>query len=116
MWRRRRNGARDLARDAPRIGKVRRAVAATGPSVAEAHRAGHVFSDADGEHERGSAGEAAMEIRHAAARRARMILVQDVPAKRRAAGPDDLRDRALEVLPAYAIDAPKRAEQTLSAG
>jgi hypothetical protein len=57
-----------------------------------------------------------MEIRHAAAWRAGMILVQDIPAKRGASRPDDLRDGAAKVLPAYAIHAPKRAEQPLSAG
>jgi hypothetical protein len=57
-----------------------------------------------------------MEIRHAAAWRAGTIFVQDLPAKRRASGPDDLRDGAVKVLPAYAIHAPKRAEQPLSAG
>jgi len=66
MWQRWWNGARDLVHDTPRIGKVRLAVVAARPSVAEAHRAGHGFSDADGQHERGPAGEAAMEIRHAA--------------------------------------------------
>ena len=57
-----------------------------------------------------------MEIRHAAAWRVRMILVQDLPAKRGASGPDDLRDGAVKVLPPYAIHAPKRAEEPLSAG
>jgi hypothetical protein len=57
-----------------------------------------------------------MEIRHAAAWRARMIFVQDVPAKRMASGPDDVRDGAVKVFPAYAIHAPKRAKQPLSAG
>ena len=57
-----------------------------------------------------------MEIRHAALWRARTIVVQDVPAKRGASGPDDLRDGAVKVLPAYAIHAPERAEQPLSGG
>src|SRR4029077_8176632 len=97
-------------------GKVRRAVGAARPSVAEAHRAGHGFSDADGEDERRRAGEAAMEIRHAALRRARTNVVQDVPAKRGASGPDDLCDGAVKVLPAYAIHAPTRAGQPISRG
>jgi hypothetical protein len=57
-----------------------------------------------------------MEIRHAAAWGAGTILVQDIPAKRGASRPDDLRDGAVKVLPAYAIHAPKRAEQPRSAG
>jgi len=45
-----------------------------------------------------------------------MILVEDVPTKRGASGSDDLRDGDVKVFRAYAIHAPKRAKQPLSAG
>ncbi len=116
MRRGRLSGAPDLAREAACAGEVGWRVRAARPSVAEAHRAGHGRSDANGEHERRPAREAAVKVVHAPARGARVVLLQDAPAQRRPAGADALGHGAVHVVAPDVIRAPERSEQPFSAG
>jgi hypothetical protein len=90
-------------------------VGAARHSVAEAHRAEDVGANMNGNNESRSTGETPMEISDAAARRRpRVALRQNVGANQGTSSTHDLRDGALQVRAADAVNPLERAHQSIA--
>jgi len=109
------NGAGDFARDATGAGEISWRVSAARPSVAEGYRPGYRWTDANREHERRSAGEAPMQVCHAAAPR-RLPVVLNAFAEQWSSSANDLRDSALKVVAADAVAPLERADKPHASG
>src|SRR5262245_34525255 len=97
------NGARDFARNPTSAGEICQRVGTARPSVTERYRSGYRCSNADREHEGGSAREAPMQVGDAAAPR-RLPVVLNASAQQWPSGANDLRDSALKVVGANPVD------------